>query len=233
MDCIFCKIVNKEIDTNILYEDDKILIFNDIEPKAPVHFLAIPKKHIESANDINEENNFLIGHIYKVIAELAKKFNVEKSGYRIVNNCGNDGEQSTAGGRERNPALPRAVARRRARQHRHRPGAGHHAAAADQRHGRRRERGEADESLYRQGGRELVGGGRLQGGAPCDAGGPHPRDGAMAAKDDAVRRARGDRKGSEHRHHRAGGEDRNRSGRGIREVQQEPLRRVLHRLLAL
>ena len=59
MDCIFCKIVNKEIDTNILYEDDKILIFNDIEPKAPVHFLAIPKKHIESANDINEENNFL------------------------------------------------------------------------------------------------------------------------------------------------------------------------------
>ena len=46
MDCIFCKIVNKEIDTNILYEDDKILIFNDIEPKAPVHFLAIPKKHI-------------------------------------------------------------------------------------------------------------------------------------------------------------------------------------------
>lgn len=94
MDCIFCKIVNKEIDTNILYEDDKILIFNDIEPKAPVHFLAIPKKHIESANDINEENNFLIGRIYKVIAELAKKFNVEKSGYRIVNNCGNDGGQS-------------------------------------------------------------------------------------------------------------------------------------------
>lgn len=94
MDCIFCKIVNKEIDTNILYEDDKILIFNDIEPKAPVHFLAIPKKHIESANDINEENNFLIGHIYKVIAELVKKFNVEKSGYRIVNNCGNDGGQS-------------------------------------------------------------------------------------------------------------------------------------------
>ena len=64
MDCIFCKIVNKEIDTNILYEDDKILIFNDIEPKAPVHFLAIPKKHIESANDINEENNFLIGHTF-------------------------------------------------------------------------------------------------------------------------------------------------------------------------
>lgn len=94
MDCIFCKIVNKEIDTKILYEDDKILIFNDIEPKAPVHFLAIPKEHIESANDINEENNFLIGHIYKVIAELAKKINVEKSGYRIVNNCGNDGGQS-------------------------------------------------------------------------------------------------------------------------------------------
>ena len=58
MDCIFCKIVNKEIDTKILYEDDKILIFNDIEPKAPIHFLVIPKKHIESANDINEENNF-------------------------------------------------------------------------------------------------------------------------------------------------------------------------------
>ena len=93
MDCIFCKIVNKEIPSKIIYEDEKILMFNDINPEAPIHFLVIPKKHIESAEKITPENSEIISYIFIKIAEITKKLGLE-NGFRIVNNCGDDGGQT-------------------------------------------------------------------------------------------------------------------------------------------
>ena len=92
-DCIFCKIIRGEIPSNKVYEDDEILAFKDINPMAPVHILVIPKKHIESADEISEEDELLIGKIFTVIKRLAKENNLD-NGYRIVNNCGEDGGQA-------------------------------------------------------------------------------------------------------------------------------------------
>lgn len=92
--CIFCKIVSGEIPSSKVYEDDKILAFNDIEPQAPVHVIIIPKEHIESANAINPENSGVIAHIFETIPKIAKELNVADSGYRVVNNCGADGGQT-------------------------------------------------------------------------------------------------------------------------------------------
>ena len=92
-DCLFCKIINKNIPAELLYEDDQIIAFSDINPQAPVHFLLIPKEHINSAMDINKDNKDLIGHIFYVASKLAKDEGLE-NGYRIVNNCKDDGGQS-------------------------------------------------------------------------------------------------------------------------------------------
>lgn len=94
MDCIFCKIANKEIESAIIYEDDSVIAFNDLNPQSPIHFLVIPKEHISSANDINEDNKEIIGHIFCVINKIAKGKGFDKNGYRIVNNIGKDGGQS-------------------------------------------------------------------------------------------------------------------------------------------
>lgn len=93
-DCIFCKIANGEIPSNKAYEDDKVLAFYDLDPQAPKHVLIIPKEHISSANEINEENASIVAHIFVVAAKIAKELGVSESGYRIVNNCGKDGGQS-------------------------------------------------------------------------------------------------------------------------------------------
>ena len=91
---IFDKIINKEIPADILYEDDKALAFKDISPQAPVHFLVIPKQRIVTANDINEENAHLVGHLYVVAAKLAKELGFDEDGYRAVMNCNPDGGQT-------------------------------------------------------------------------------------------------------------------------------------------
>ena len=93
MDCLFCKIANGDIPTNKIYEDDFVLAFNDIDPQAPVHFLVIPKQHIQSVDYINDQNSAIIGHIFEVIAKLTKELNLT-DGYRVVTNCGKDGGQS-------------------------------------------------------------------------------------------------------------------------------------------
>ncbi|NLW21965.1 MAG: histidine triad nucleotide-binding protein [Tissierellia bacterium] len=93
-DCIFCKIVNKEIPSEIIYEDDKVMAFKDVNPQSPVHVLVIPKEHIESSNDIDDNNSQLIGHIFVTIKELAKELGIDEDGYRIVNNCGSFGGQT-------------------------------------------------------------------------------------------------------------------------------------------
>ncbi|MDR7870183.1 MAG: histidine triad nucleotide-binding protein [Tissierellaceae bacterium] len=92
-DCLFCKIIKGEIPSQFVYEDEKIVVFKDINPQAPVHLLLIPKEHIESAFDINKDNSYLIGHIFEVASKLAKENNLEQ-GYRIVNNCKEHGGQT-------------------------------------------------------------------------------------------------------------------------------------------
>lgn len=93
--CIFCKIVSGEIPTNKVFEDDKVIAFNDLNPQAPVHVLIIPKKHIASLDDVSEQDKDLLGHIQLVASMLAKKMNLI-DGYRLVNNCGVDGGQTVA-----------------------------------------------------------------------------------------------------------------------------------------
>lgn len=93
MDCLFCKIIAGEIPSKKIYEDDLVYAFYDIDPKAPTHFLVIPKEHISSANELTEENSKVVAHAFLVIAKLAKELGL-KNGYRIVNNCGEDGGQT-------------------------------------------------------------------------------------------------------------------------------------------
>ncbi len=95
MDCIFCKIASGEIPSNKLYEDEKVVAFYDLDPQAPVHFLVIPKAHIKSADEINQTNAEVIAHIFTVISKLAKQLGLSK-GYRIVNNCGENGGQTVS-----------------------------------------------------------------------------------------------------------------------------------------
>lgn len=93
MDCLFCSIVNGDIPSKKIYEDDAVYAFYDIDPQAPFHAIIIPKTHISSANEINSENSFLIARVFEAAAKIAKENNLD-SGYRIVNNCGNDGGQT-------------------------------------------------------------------------------------------------------------------------------------------
>lgn len=92
-DCIFCMIVNKEIPSNIAYEDDKILAFHDLEPQAPVHVLIIPKKHIASLDDVQDEDLELMGYIMTKVKEVAEVVGLD-NGYRVVINTGEDGMQT-------------------------------------------------------------------------------------------------------------------------------------------
>ncbi|MCR8746583.1 histidine triad nucleotide-binding protein [Romboutsia lituseburensis] len=93
MSCIFCKIVNGEIPCSKVYEDDKVLAFNDINPVAPYHILVIPKAHYESIIDIPEKDMEIVAHIHNVINKIASDKGFDKAGFRIINNCGEDGGQ--------------------------------------------------------------------------------------------------------------------------------------------
>ena len=92
-DCVFCMIANKEIPAKIAYEDDRIICFHDLEPQAPVHVLIIPKKHIASLDDTTDEDAELLGYIMMKARDIAKMLGLE-NGYRLVNNCGEDGMQT-------------------------------------------------------------------------------------------------------------------------------------------
>lgn len=93
-DCLFCKIANGEIPTEMVYQDDVCAAFRDIEPQAPTHFLIVPKAHIASALELNEENAAVVSHIFLVAGKLAKELGIADNGFRIVNNCGTDGGQT-------------------------------------------------------------------------------------------------------------------------------------------
>lgn len=92
-DCLFCKIANGDIPSSKVYEDETVFAFNDIDPKAPVHILIIPKEHIKSAADINSDNSNVVAHIFEVAAKLAKDMGLD-DGFRIVTNCGDSAGQS-------------------------------------------------------------------------------------------------------------------------------------------
>ena len=93
MDCIFCKIIKGEIPSSKVFENDKIYAFRDINPQAPVHVLIVPKCHVASADDINAANSDLVAAIFEAIPEIAKAEGLG-GGYRIINNCGEDGCQT-------------------------------------------------------------------------------------------------------------------------------------------
>jgi len=92
-DCLFCKIIKGEVGCEKVYENESVLAFKDIHPVAPVHVLVIPKIHISCINDINSENSKYIEQVYIAIAEVAKIVKVDEAGYRVINNCGEDGGQ--------------------------------------------------------------------------------------------------------------------------------------------
>ena len=94
--CTFCKITAGEIPSKKVYEDDKILAFHDINPAAPVHVICVPKIHIDSLNDVNQENLVYPTHILEKIPEIAKALKIYDGGYRVITNIGKDGGQTVS-----------------------------------------------------------------------------------------------------------------------------------------
>ncbi len=93
MDCLFCAIINGDIPSKKLYEDERCYAFADINPQAPVHCLIVPKTHIASVDEINGENADTVAHIFSVIPKIANELGL-KNGYRVITNAGEDGCQS-------------------------------------------------------------------------------------------------------------------------------------------
>ncbi len=111
MSCIFCQIVSKEIPSKLIYEDDELIAFRDIQPQSPVHFLVLPKKHITRIADMKDKDFPIIGKMARVATELAGKEGIS-DGFRIVMNCGEEGGQTVwhvhmhvLGGRKLNDLL--------------------------------------------------------------------------------------------------------------------------------
>ncbi|MGC8937418.1 MAG: histidine triad nucleotide-binding protein [Thermodesulfovibrio sp.] len=92
MNCIFCRIIKKEIPSKIVYEDELVLAFEDIAPQAPVHILVIPKKHYSTLLEIEDKE--LIGHIFMVIKKIAKEKGIDERGFRVVMNCNHEAGQT-------------------------------------------------------------------------------------------------------------------------------------------
>ena len=93
METLFLRIIKRELPANIVYEDDQVVAFKDISPAAPVHLLIVPRKHIKTMNDLEEEDKDLIGHMHLVARNLAHEHGIAESGYRTVFNCGPDAGQ--------------------------------------------------------------------------------------------------------------------------------------------
>ena len=92
-DCIFCKIVNKEMG-KLIYEDDKVAAFNDLNPQAPIHILIVPKVHISTLNDLTDENSEYIGRLAYAASKIAKEKGISENGYRLIMNCNHDAGQT-------------------------------------------------------------------------------------------------------------------------------------------
>ena len=94
MSTIFKKIIDREIKSEIVYEDQNVICINDINPQAPIHLLIIPKKIIETINDIDIDNKYLIADMVFAAKKIAKNLKIDKKGYRLVFNCNDDGGQT-------------------------------------------------------------------------------------------------------------------------------------------
>ncbi len=92
-DCIFCKIISGEIPSSKVYEDEYVYAFRDINPQAPVHIIVVPKEHICCAAVIDDKNSMLVAKCFEAIAKIAKSEKLD-SGFRVINNCGEDGGQT-------------------------------------------------------------------------------------------------------------------------------------------
>ena len=91
--CLFCRIIAGEIPSTKVYEDEHVFAFRDINPQAPVHILVVPKAHIPCADAVDESNSAAVAHCFEAIAKIAKAEGLD-SGYRVINNCGEDGGQT-------------------------------------------------------------------------------------------------------------------------------------------
>jgi len=92
--CIFCKIARKEIPSELVYEDELVVAFNDIHPQAPIHILIIPKHHIPTINDIDESQEALVGRLFLAAKNIAQQLQIAEDGYRVVMNCNQHGGQA-------------------------------------------------------------------------------------------------------------------------------------------
>ena len=92
--CIFCKIINKEIESKIVLEDDETVAFKDINPQAPVHIIIIPKRHIERVNDLTQSNINILGSLFLKANKIAENLGIDEDGYRLVVNCNDFGGQT-------------------------------------------------------------------------------------------------------------------------------------------
>ncbi|MCD4677826.1 MAG: histidine triad nucleotide-binding protein [Desulfobacula sp.] len=92
-DCLFCRIVNRDVPTRFLYEDDDYVVFRDINPAAPVHLLLVPKKHIRSMNDLEKEDSAIISGLFMIARDMAKEQGVNESGYKLLFNVEKGGGQ--------------------------------------------------------------------------------------------------------------------------------------------
>lgn len=94
MTTLFTRIIERDIPADIVYEDDRAIAFNDIDPQAPIHVLIVPKKVIATINDIDEKDEALVGHLYRIAAQIAHEKGIAEDGYRVVMNCNEYGGQS-------------------------------------------------------------------------------------------------------------------------------------------
>lgn len=92
-DCIFCKIIKKEIESEIVYTKEKFIAFKDVNPKAPIHILIVPKKHIASINHLKKEDRAMIGELFLEVKKIAEKIGIKEKGYKLVFNVGRGGGQ--------------------------------------------------------------------------------------------------------------------------------------------
>lgn len=94
MDCLFCKIAKGEIPAKVIYRDDLIVAFDDINPQAPIHKVIIPQKHIATINDLHDEDSDLMGYLVQTASMLAKQLDIAEKGYRLLFNCNANGGQT-------------------------------------------------------------------------------------------------------------------------------------------
>ena len=93
-DCLFCRIINREIPASIVYEDDRVLAFNDINPQGPVHVLVVPKRHVGTLNDLSQEDDAMVGELVRRAAAIAKDRGISAGGFRTVFNTNRDAGQT-------------------------------------------------------------------------------------------------------------------------------------------